>query len=51
MCSCGLQMSSCDDLEVWDADIPANFDVWQILNTETECARKGPHNFQGGNGN
>ena len=35
MCLCGLQMSCCDDLEVWDAEIPANFDVWQILNTET----------------
>ena len=28
-------MSCCNDLEVWDAEIPANFDVWQILNTET----------------
>ena len=35
MCSYGLQMSCCDDLEVWDAEIPANFNVWQILNTET----------------
>ena len=35
MCSCGLQMSCCDDLEAWDAEIPTNFDVWQILNTET----------------
>ena len=28
-------MSCCDNLEAWDAEIPANFDVWQILNTET----------------
>ena len=28
-------MSCCDDLEAWDTEIPANFDVWQILNTET----------------
>ena len=28
-------MSCCDDLEAWDAEIPANFNVWQILNTET----------------
>ena len=35
MCLCGLQMSCCDNLEAWDAEIPANFNVWQILNMET----------------
>ena len=28
-------MSCCNDLEAWDTEIPANFSVWQILNTET----------------
>ena len=28
-------MSYWNNLEVWDTEIPANFDVWQILNTKT----------------